>query len=351
VDSFTSHFFLPTLLLLLRGQPITSYLKTINTELAPSKEFHFKAIDLFAGCGGLSLGFESCGIKTTGYEKESDYTSTFSLNLKGNCHCVQLDTNQEYPASNAVIGGPPCQPFSIRGKQLGTVDSRDGFPVFIDAVEKINPAIWLLENVRGLLYRNKRYLEECLSKLKKLGYVVEYKLLNAVDFGVPQNRQRLIAIGHRGNFQFPNANDYRITVGEALGTEAFSPPDDAKFLTPSMDTYIAKYEKASKCANPRDLHLERPARTLTCRNLAGATGDMHRLLLPDGRRRRLSVREAARLQSFPDWFNFAGRETSQFYQIGNAVPPLFAKALAKSILDYLNMPKRQNTKTNRHLIG
>jgi DNA (cytosine-5)-methyltransferase 1 len=102
-----------------------------------------------------------------------------------------------------------------------------------------------------------------------------------------------------------------------------------------MDRYIAAYEAKSKCVRPRDLHLDRPARTLTCRNLAGATSDMHRVLLPDGRRRRLLLREAARLQSFPDWFEFAGNETSALYQIGNAVAPLFALNLAQAVRGYL----------------
>jgi DNA (cytosine-5)-methyltransferase 1 len=102
-----------------------------------------------------------------------------------------------------------------------------------------------------------------------------------------------------------------------------------------MDTYIAKYEKASHCINPRDLYLHKPARTLTCRNIAGSTGDMQRVKLADGRRRRISVREAARLQSFPDWFEFIGSETQQFYQIGNAVPPLLAFQLAESVKNCL----------------
>ena len=107
-----------------------------------------------------------------------------------------------------------------------------------------------------------------------------------------------------------------------------------------MDTYVAKYEKASYCVTPRDLHLHRPARTVTCRNLSAATGDMHRILLADGRRRRLSVREGARLQSFPDWFEFQGSETSAYNQIGNAVPPLLAYAIAGSFRDYLASPVR-----------
>jgi DNA (cytosine-5)-methyltransferase 1 len=107
-----------------------------------------------------------------------------------------------------------------------------------------------------------------------------------------------------------------------------------------MDAYVGRYEKASSCVTPRDLHPDAPARTLTCRNLAGATGDMHRIRLPDGRRRRLLAREAARLQSFPDWFEFTGGETSVFNQIGNAVAPLFAYHLAKSVRAYLESTER-----------
>ena len=97
-----------------------------------------------------------------------------------------------------------------------------------------------------------------------------------------------------------------------------------------MDDYIARYEKASKCIHPRDLHLDRPSRTLTCRNLAVATGDMMRVLLPDGRRRRLTLAEAKRLQSFPDWFDLVGGETSTFNQVGNAVAPLMASPWLKA---------------------
>lgn len=229
----------------------------------------------------------------------------------------------------------PLPTFQCWGKQLGLADSRDGFPVFIEAIKTVDPDIWVFENVRGLLYRNKHYFEEILTRLKRLNYVVEYQLLNAVNFGVPQNRERLVVVGHRGQFKFPQELSTRVTAGEALGELATSVPEGAKFLTPSMDKYVANYEKASKCVNPRDLHLDRPARTLTCRNLAGATGDMHRVRLPDGRRRRVTVREAARLQSFPDSFEFSGTETSQYYQIGNAVPPLFACAIASSVVDYL----------------
>ena len=320
-----------------------TFTERINMELAIPNMFEYEAIDLFAGCGGLSLGFEACGIRTMGYEMEADYAATYRTNLAGDCHCIRLDTNQKYPKVSVVIGGPPCQPFSVGGKQLGLEDSRDGFPIFVDAIEKTDPDIWIFENVRGLLYRNKHYFDEVLTKLKSMNYIVEYQLLNVVDFGVPQNRERLIVVGHRGNFHFPQAEKHKVTVGEALEEMAFSIPEDSKFLTPSMDKYVANYEKASKCVTPRDLHLDRPARTLTCRNLAGATGDMQRIRLPDGRRRRITVREAARLQSFPDSFKFQGAENSQYYQVGNAVPPLFAHAIAKSVKEYLKSESRYSS--------
>ena len=104
-----------------------------------------------------------------------------------------------------------------------------------------------------------------------------------------------------------------------------------------MDTYVSNYEKASSCINPRDLYPDRPARTLTCRNLAGATGDMQRVKLKDGRRRRLIHQEAARLQTFPDWFEFEGNETQRYNQIGNAVPPLLAYQLAQSVKNCYNL--------------
>jgi DNA (cytosine-5)-methyltransferase 1 len=310
---------------------MTDYVSHINNRLKPDITERQVVLDLFAGCGGLSLGFEAAGYRTIGYEMDSAASETYNSNLIGDCFALKLDLDFEYPKADIVIGGPPCQPFSVGGYQKGIEDSRDGFPIFIDAVKKIQPKVFMFENVRGLLYTNKWYFDLVLDELRKLGYIIDYKLLNAVNFGVPQNRERLFVFGHRAKFNFPKPDHKKVTVGEAIGDLMFTAPPESKFFTASMDTYVAKYEKASSCVNPRDLYADRPARTLTCRNLAGATGDMQRVKLQDGRRRRLLHSEAARLQSFPDWYEFVGNETKRFNQIGNAVPPLLAYKLALSL--------------------
>jgi DNA (cytosine-5)-methyltransferase 1 len=314
-----------------------TYVEEINSALQPweDKELDKTVLDLFAGCGGLSLGFEANGFRTIGFEMDVDASNTYNRNLLGECHAELLTPESDYPKADIVIGGPPCQPFSVGGKQLGLKDSRDGFPIFLNAVRKLSPEVILFENVRGMLYRNKWYLREVLDELESLGYKLNYTLLNACDYDVPQNRERVIVMGAREFIPFPKKSTRTVTAGEALEELAFQFSDDSKFFTESMNTYVAKYEKASSCVTPRDLHLDRPARTLTCRNLAGATGDMHRVKLPDGRRRRVTVREAARLQSFPDWYEFTGNETKQFNQIGNAVAPYFAYHLARNIKEYL----------------
>jgi DNA (cytosine-5)-methyltransferase 1 len=313
------------------------YWEEINKKLKPwiDSDLNKTVVDLFAGCGGLSLGFEANGFKTIGFEMDEQATNTYNENLIGECFNQKLTIESKYPKADVVIGGPPCQPFSVGGKQLGLKDSRDGFPIFLSAIKQLNPEILLFENVRGMLYKNKWYLKEVIEELESLGYYINYALLNAVNYEVPQNRERVIVIGSKQKINLPRKIKRKITAGQALGELAFQFDENSKFFTESMDRYVANYEKASKCVNPRDLYLDRPARTLTCRNLAGATGDMHRVRLKDGRRRRITVREAARLQSFPDWFEFSGTETNQYNQIGNAVAPNFAYHLALNIKKHL----------------
>ncbi len=290
----------------------------------------FTVLDLFAGAGGLSLGFEAAGFTTLGQEINSDACLTYNHNLKGKCVQERISVSNSFPKADVIIGGPPCQPFSVLGNRLGIEDDRNGFPAVIQAIKQVKPRIFLLENVKGLVGSHSTYFQTVLRSLRNLKYNVAFQVINAKDYGVPQNRERVLIIGSKIPYAFPKKRTLSVNAGYAINDILPKMNRGAKLLTKKMDQYIARYEKASKCVTPRDLNLSRPARTLTCRNLSGFTGDMHRIKMKNGRRRRLSIREAARLQSFPDWFEFFGTEASQLVQIGNAVPPLLAYQLAES---------------------
>ena len=177
---------------------MSDYPDQLNRLLAPPREGRPLVLDLFAGAGGLALGFEACGFSTEGFESDPDCATTYSRNLAGSCTVVTLTPETTLPPAPVIIGGPPCQPFSVGGKQAGPSDRRDGMPAFVSAIQRLRPEIWLLENVRGMLYRNRPYFEEIVQKLRALDYIVEVKLLNAVHYGVPQNRERVFVVGHRG---------------------------------------------------------------------------------------------------------------------------------------------------------
>ena len=307
------------------------YATEIGKTLTPTRNPRYTALDTYAGAGGLSLGLEAAGFRVTGIERNADCCDTYNANLRGVCKRDTITPEYDFPTADVVTGGPPCQPFSVHGKQMGTEDRRNGIPSFVAAVRKIKPRMCIFENVRGILYRNREYFEWFVGMLKREGYDTDVAIVNCADYGVPQTRERVIVVGHRGGYSHPTGLDRRITAGEALDNIPDADREEPIYLTPNMDKYIAIYERASKC-RPRDLNMSRPARTLTCRNLAGYSSDMHRIRTGDGRRRLLYVREAARLQGFPDWYAFSGSRGSALTQIGNAVPPPLALAIGRQAM-------------------
>ena len=178
--------------------------------------------DLFAGCGGLTLGFEVQGFRSVGYEMKRAAVDTYNANLSGDCHEVFLEIGMPDDDADVIIGGPPCQPFSQIGYQRGKRDRRDGFPIFLNAVDRIRPKIAIIENVRGALYRNKDYMRSVVRELERFGYMVESRLLNAVHYGVPQKRERVVVVASTVGWRWPEplVSD-PVTVGDALGEMAF----------------------------------------------------------------------------------------------------------------------------------
>ena len=208
-------------------------------------------LDLFAGCGGLALGFEAVGLATVGYEMKSAAVKTYTRNLEGDCHEVFLQVGTPEVEAEVIIGGPPCQPFSQLGYQRGKHDERDGLPIFIDALRRIRPKIAIMENVRGLLYRNKGYLRAAVQQMQNLGYEVDARILKAVDYGVPQKRERVVVVASRIGWQWPEPTVAEpVTAWVALGPMATTEEPTDKHLTAGMDRYVAKYEARSHCVTP-----------------------------------------------------------------------------------------------------
>ena len=313
------------------------WVRNTNSLLQRGTPSPMRVLDLFCGAGGFSLGFWANGFDVFGIDRNADSARTYALNFL-QASCADLNELQEFPEAEVLIAGPPCQPWSRAGKRHGENDERDGLLTTARIVDQIRPAVAIIENVPDIARPGRRqFLDDFKDRLALLGYSIAEYELNAADYGVPQNRRRvfLTATSDRIHLHPPEPVPGIVSVRQAIPGRCQRLALRSKLVSDSMVSYIERYERASGCRTPRDVHLDRPSRTLTVRNLSGATGDMLRLLLPDGRRRTLTIEEAARLQSFPDWFKFHGSERSKFEQIGNAVPPLLSLAIADTVKEHL----------------
>lgn len=361
------------------------------------------SISLFSGAFGLDLGIEEAGFHTVSLvEKERDATKTIALNrphlyesavprdiekvnaqelLEEGGRVLNLDRALYLGEVDLVTGGPPCQPFSTAGKRGSVIDPRGSlFMHFIRIVKGVQPRFFVMENVRGLLSAPIRHrphdqrgtgytllepdemagaaLKVVLAEMKELGYNVVYNLLEAADYGVPQNRERVVFIGSRDGepITFPlathcedgkNLPKWR-TLRDALTglvdpTPKFSayPESRLKYLRLLKEGQNWKYlpedlkEEAmggayksggGKVGFYRRLSWNKPSPTVTTSPHQKATDMCHPVEL-----RPLSVRECARIQTFPDDWVFSGSVTAQYKQVGNAVPVLLAKAIGDYI--------------------
>jgi DNA (cytosine-5)-methyltransferase 1 len=315
----------------------------------------FKTIELFAGGGGMALGFEKAGFTPLLLvEKDKDACATLKTNRPDWPVCNEDVAKVNYAGFNpdVVTGGWPCQAFSHVGKGLGFNDVRGTlFYEFARCVKETKPSVFVGENVYGLLTHDKgRTFEVVLSVLSSLGYSVEYKLVNSADYNVPQKRQRLIIIGVNksldSGFRWPNVIRPIPTLKDALkdcplsaGMEYSSRKAKVMNLVPpggnwkNLPVDIAKeymgksyYNEGGRTTYAKRLAWDEPCLTILCSPAQMQTERCH----PD-ETRPLTIRESARIQTFPDDWKFEGSITSQYKQIGNAVPVNLAMNIANSV--------------------
>jgi DNA (cytosine-5)-methyltransferase 1 len=323
-----------------------------------------KAIDVFAGAGGLSLGLKEAGWSVeAAVEYDAVAMATHKHNFPETTHLVDdvrgIDFKR-FRGFDLVAGGPPCQPFSVSGKRLGSFDVRDMVPEFVRAVAEAKPRAFLMENVAGLTAaRFDTYLSDQIVALRSLGYVVFSKVLNAANYGVAQRRKRLFLVGIRQDqdraFSFPESTHEGtedspfVSVSNVLEQAPDDIPNTARVVY-CKNPVLRKSPFAGMLFNGKGRPLENDGLAHTIPASAGGNrthildrhnlvGEYHAQLLSGAAPRkgtlegvrRLTVAESARIQSFPDFFHFVGRQSSRYSQVGNAVPPKLAQAVCNSV--------------------
>ena len=353
----------------------------------------FKILDLFSGAGGFSYGMEKNSDFETVIALDNDAKAgnTFKKNMSQAEVIVGDITNDETKKTiikmakdkgvNMIIGGPPCQGYSIKGKKLGLKDPRNFlFREYLNFVQELKPDVFVIENVKGLLLAsNGWFKDEIVKAIGELGYVVDFGVLNASDFGVPQARERAIFICSKHNkVTLPKPTVKKtVTVRDAIGDLAYCESGEGEFeqeyIKPADSTYQRLMRKGSKrlynhtASKHKQVAIDKlkmippekgkeflPEKmignqkfkttwgrlkwddvspTIDTRFDAASNGTNNHPFL----NRAITPREAARIQSFDDCFVFYGDKRSIGRQIGNAVPPLLAKAIADRIDEMLQL--------------
>ena len=344
---------------------------------------NYNAIDLFSGAGGLSYGFECAGFNILlGIDNDEKALETFEKNHKnaksicGDITCITYKNDIKPLIGNqkidVIIGGPPCQGMSLSGPRKFDDPRNKLYLSYIRLVDEIRPEVFVIENVPGLVgLFGGQIKDSIIEKFTDLGYSIQYKILCAADYGVPQNRKRVIFVGTKnGKFEYPEASDYTVTCEMALsdlpplidtlGEEKMSyicePQNDYQKLMRRRSEAVYNHIAANhsekvktiismvpaggnykdlpeEYRNTRNFHVawtrfpdDKPAPTID-------TGHRHHFHYKYNR--VPTVRECARIQSFPDDFIFLGNKTQQFRQVGNAVPPIMAQRIAEKVRDTL----------------
>jgi len=342
-----------------------------------------KVLDLFCGCGGISLGFEKAGFEIKlGIDIWEPALVTFEKNHSSS-KTICGDISEIPPSTikneflkdgvDVIIGGPPCQGFSISGKRDVNDPRNKLYQSFVSYVEYFKPKVFVMENVPNLVSMNKGLVkDEIIKEFENIGYKVTYKILLASDYGVPQNRKRVFFIGllnGKNDFSFPltTHSEVKITSAQAISDlPEFELENGSIYNTKHQSEYqkLIRYNSEGIYNHQTTKHTESTKKMIALVPDGGNYKSLPKELqeirkvniawtrlnskkpsftIDTGHRhhfhykfnRTPTVREAARIQSFPDSFIFYGSKTAQEKQVGNAVPPLLAEVLAQSIKKYL----------------
>lgn len=333
-------------------------------------------IDLFCGAGGMSYGFEMAGFRPVlAIDNWQDALDTYIYNNpRGTTLCADLSAIDIRKVASdfgikevdLIIGGPPCQGFSVAGKRIVEDIRNKLYKSFVSFVEFFSPEMFVMENVPNILSIGDGMVREAiLADFRSLGYNVKYKVLTASDYGVPQNRRRAIFVGSKnGDFEFPVPSvKNKVTVSQALSDlPECSVNNGSKYEKPEQSTYQkwARSKSDGVYNHEITVHNERTQHIISLVPDGGNYRDLPEeyrntrkvhiawtrlnsqkpsITIDTGHRHHFhycfnripTVRECARIQSFPDNYVFLKSRTSQYKQVGNAVPPLMAAAIAEEI--------------------
>lgn len=337
------------------------------------------AIDLFCGCGGLSYGFEKAGYNILlGIDNDSKALETFELNhygAKSICGDITEVTYEEDikpligdQKIDVIIGGPPCQGMSLSGPRKFDDPRNKLYLSYIRLVKEIQPKAFVIENVPGLVgLFGGQIKDSIIEKFTEMGYQIQYKILCAADYGVPQNRKRVVFVGiKKGEFVYPEICENKVscsmalsdlpTLEDELGEEVLDyltqPQNEYQKIMRDNSEVVKNHIAANHSDRVKKIislvpdggnYKDLPDEYINSRNFHVAwtrfASDKPAPTIDTGHRHHFhykynrvpTVRECARLQSFPDDFIFLGNKTQQFRQVGNAVPPLMAQCIAEQL--------------------
>lgn len=344
----------------------------------------WNVIDLFCGAGGLSYGFEKAGFNVLlGIDNDAKALETFELNhtgAKSICGDITEITYKDHIAPlvsgkkiDVIIGGPPCQGFSLSGPRNFNDPRNKLYLSYIRLVEEIQPRAFVIENVPGLVgLFNGEVKDNIIKTFADMGYAVKFQILCAADYGVPQNRKRVVFVGVKGenNFEYPNPQNEQIScemalsdlpplidvLGEEIQSYETQPQNAYQKLMRERSSHVRNHIAATHSEKVQHIislvpdggnYKDLPEEFRASRNFHVAwtrfnskkpaptidTGHRHHFHYKYNR--VPTVRECARIQSFPDDFVFLGNKTQQFRQVGNAVPPIMAQKIAAQLLNLL----------------